>query len=631
MANLAELEAALVNADRAGDAQAASMLASEVRRMRSQLKNADDLKAIATKRGEVSNPIDGMSGISKFLAGIGKSGYDTARGLGQLVGAVSQDDVKASRERDAALMDTGAGLTGNIVGTIGQTLIPGGLLKGAGVVANAAKAPQAAQALSTLGGAALVPKTIGGALGLGAGMGFVQPATSIGERAANTGVGAVATAAFPVGSRIYSGARAAVEPFYDAGQQRILGNALRRAAGDNADDVMRNMRSAQELVPGSAPTAGQAANNAGIAALERTATAIDPTVTSAYQSRMAAQNAARVGALEELSGTGGQRALFAADRGTAANQLYNAAYAAGVDLRRDAATGQFLPKAQRAGRQGEITKLMQTPAMQEAAERAMNLMKNDSNLKGKVLNPAGSVEGLDYTRRALSDMIGNTQGNEQRILMGLRDRLDTTLNTISPKYAEARATFAEMSKPINQMDIAAEISKRSIRPLDSQLMPNAYARSLTDDVAQSATGFGKATLEGTMSPEQMSVLNAIKSDLQRAEFAKNAGRGVGSDSVQKLAYSNILEGAGIPTWLQAFGPAQIGGNLMSRGADAVYGRANRELTSRLANGLLDPQEAARFMEMAAQARNPNMIANTLRGLLTPAGMSAPGLLNAQQQ
>jgi hypothetical protein len=73
-----------------------------------------------------SNPTDGMSGPEKFMAGVGKSAYDTGRGIGQLFGAVDAGDVEASRQRDAALMDTSSGLIGNIAGQAAQMAVPVG-------------------------------------------------------------------------------------------------------------------------------------------------------------------------------------------------------------------------------------------------------------------------------------------------------------------------------------------------------------------------------------------------------------------------------------------------------------------------------------------------------------------------
>lgn len=76
-----------------------------------------------------SDPTEGMSGTGKFLAGMGKSFVDTGRGIGQLFGVTDGGDVSEARRLDAPLMDTGAGLAGNIVGQTAQIAapVPGGL------------------------------------------------------------------------------------------------------------------------------------------------------------------------------------------------------------------------------------------------------------------------------------------------------------------------------------------------------------------------------------------------------------------------------------------------------------------------------------------------------------------------
>jgi hypothetical protein len=98
-------------------------------------------------------------------AGAGKSAVDLARGAGQIVGRVSNEDVQASRELDAPLMASGAGKVGNIAGNIAVTA-PALAIPGANTVIGAA--------------------TVGGVLGA------LQPTTSTAERVTNTAVGAVA-------------------------------------------------------------------------------------------------------------------------------------------------------------------------------------------------------------------------------------------------------------------------------------------------------------------------------------------------------------------------------------------------------------------------------------------------------
>lgn len=553
------------------------------------------------------DPTEGMSGVGKFRAGMGKAMVDTARGLGQFIpGLVSRNDVAESRKRDAALMNTGAGIAGNLVGNV------------APMVAAAPFLPAAA--------------TIRGGAAIGSVMGAIQPSESTGETLSNTALGGVAGAAVPAAVRTYQAARSAAEPFYESGQRAIVGRALNRAAGADAPAVAQRLRDASapftgpsqgpiprtmmgEYVPGSVPTVGQAAGSPGVAALERAAVASNPEMTNALSQTMQAQNAARVNVLDEMAGrTSGARDFFAAARDATANQTYGTARANGV---------QPLTQQQ----QALVSDLMQRPAARDALAQARRLAANEGL---DIADPAGSVAGLDYVRRALADQISNATGNERRILEGLMTRMTGVMDQISPDLRVARETFAGMSRPLNQMDVAQELVQRSVNPLSGNLQPAAYARSLNDTTAARATGYPQATLQGTMEPAQMNALNSILLDVQRANAAQTVGRGVGSDTVQKLAYTNMLDQAGVPTFLRNFAPAQLLGNIGSRGADLAYGRANRELGNRLAEVMLDPEQAAQLMLTSGPA-GQNALALMLRRTGSGLALSTPALANAQKQ
>jgi ABC-type transport system substrate-binding protein len=104
--------------------------------------------------------------------------------------------------------------------------------------------------------------------------------------------------------------------------------------------------------------------------------------------------------------------------------------------------------------------------------------------------------------------------------------------------------------------------------------------------------------EGTLSEGQYKRLEAIAEDIKRASAAETSGRGVGSDTVQKLAYSNMLNLQGIPNALRNFGPASFIGNVAGRVGDVAYSGANKQLKGQLAETLMDPAQAARLMEQA---------------------------------
>jgi hypothetical protein len=108
------------------------------------------------------DPTEGMSGLEKFGAGYGKAAVDLGRGVGQMLGLVSRQDVANSRELDAPLMNTGAGKLGYLGGMIADTL-PTAAIPGA----------------NTITGAGLI----------GAGTGFLAPSASTGETVGNTALG----------------------------------------------------------------------------------------------------------------------------------------------------------------------------------------------------------------------------------------------------------------------------------------------------------------------------------------------------------------------------------------------------------------------------------------------------------
>jgi hypothetical protein len=110
----------------------------------------------------------------------------------------------------------------------------------------------------------------------------------------------------------------------------------------------------------------------------------------------------------------------------------------------------------------------------------------------------------------------------------------------------------------------------------------------------------KVKKEGVISERQVKRLENIKEDLMRADFANNAGRGVGSDTMQKLAYNNMLQEVQLPGLLRRRGLAETAGNIAARVKDVAYGAANQRLTTEMAEALLDPRKAAAMMKLAGK-------------------------------
>ena len=511
----------------------------------------------------MADPTSGMGFLDKFNSGMGKAFTDIGRGASQMVGmGPSAEETQETRRLDAPLMKTGAGMAGNISGNI-AALAPLALVPGANTVAGAG-------ALGSLAGA-------------------VQPTETGGQRLMNMGVGGVlgagvqGVAQYP--NQVYEGAKgllkkpfetahASVEPLYEGGRKNILSRALSEATGPNRQQVTRNLRNAQELVPGSFPTAGEAGGSAGLAAMQRSAAAVDP---ESYATRALQQNEARVASLQDLAGTQGKRGAIEANRDAVASQLYKKARQQGVD--------QQMAQAMKP----QVKNLMQR-APAGVVEKAKELAR----LNGEVMDKGGSLNGMHWMKLAIDDLLSSSKqtgiGKQtERGLVQYKDDLLSVIDELSPAYASARSTYHTMSKPINQMDIAQEIADKSINKLTGQLQPQSYARALSDDTAARATGFNKATLENTMEPSQLAGLDALKRDLARSVSARDLGRGPGSDTTQKLAMTNLLQRSGLP-----MGVLHTPG--VSRVANWLYQNSDDQMRQTLAQTLLNPKETAAMMD-----------------------------------
>jgi len=445
-------------------------------------------------------------------------------------------------------------------------------------------------------------RVAGGALSGGAQAGMINPE--------DAGTGALIGGALPVavkgaygvGKGVTGAAKSLIDPLYEGGREAILGKALRNAAGNQSDDALRSLQNAQELVPGSQPTAGMVANNPGIAALERSAMANNPVATNELALRQAANSEARNSTLEGLIPN---RKIAEQARTDATQALYNQSSTAPVKATMD------------------MTQLLQRPSMQAAVQRASKL----ADEAGEVFDLNNMTgKSAQYIKMALDDMANSAPmtgigGNELRSIQSTRQAYLDELGKQIPEYLEANKQYAELSAPLTQADVLGDIQKKAT-DFRGNFTPAAFARALSDKTAQSATGRANATLESTLNPSQLSVLENIKKDLLNQDYANTAGRGVGSNTVQNLANSNMVESFGIPTALRNSTVGGVVGGVLSRGGDVVYGKANKQLSQELAEALLDPKKAARIMEKASK---PTVEGDKYKLLAKALSRSAPVL------
>ena len=505
-----------------------------------------------------------------------------------LLKMVGPDSIKGQLAEIDKLRESGMKKRGNEgfdwAGLVGS-LVPGGAIA-KGVTG---ALPAAASLAGKMGTGATVGAVTSAAQPLPNG----QDELSI-DKLKQVGSGAVVGGAIPAVVQAAQAVKAAGEPFYQKGREAIIGRTLNTAAGGQQPQAIHALSTAKELVPGSRPTVAQASQNAGLASLERAATSTSPEATVSAQIRGSDQNAARAAALETVAGTpqGMADAVRARKLGTAGLIQQVNQSAAQVDPSRTISLiDNIINKA---------------PGRTQLTAALENVKKSLVDANGA---PRENVSQLyQGARKNVTDLLAAKAGDGSKLneaisreLSVVLKSLDHQINKADPAYGQFLKRYTDLSKPINQMQIGQEVAGKATNATgDVQL--NALVQAMTDKTAQKATGFKRATLAKVLTPDQLGTMNAVKNDLVRAVQARNIAGSAGSDTVKKLAYTNLIDRAGVPTFLREFAPTQMAGNFMARGADAVYGRANNEIASQLAQTLMNPQEAARLMQQVGPSK-----------------------------
>ena len=472
-------------------------------------------------------------------------------------------------------------------GRIGGSVLPAaGMAKGIGMIPSFAKAASLKTATPYLQGAA-----IGGVSGALTPEETRKTGQNLyGEQLKQAGIGAALGAPLALlggaAHTLEKAGKAVIEPFSQGGQNEILGRALRQFAGNDAETAIRNLRAAKELVPGSMPTVGEVAGIPSLAAAQRAAMATSPEATNALANRQMMQGQARTAALQGIAPES-RVAKYADLRERVANDLYENALSVKMNIPVEM--------------EKDVAELIKTPAIKSAMEQAR---VNALNKGYDIANPTGSMRGLHETKMALDDQIArlnvpNASSAEKAKISGLiasKDRLLGFIEEINPAYKKASSVYARLSKPVNQLESIESIAGKSVSPASETIYPARFASELA-----------KIEKEGILSTQQINRLKAVNEDVQRSVFAQNAGRGVGSDTMQKLAYGNMLNQINLPTLLRRHGLSATVGNIAARGSDVGYGRANKELAVKLSEALLDPQKAAALMKLAGKDMKASVV------------------------
>jgi hypothetical protein len=496
--------------------------------------------------------------------------------------------------------------TGRVAGAVAPAM---GMAKGIGVIPSLTKLNPYAQAA-----------------GIGATQGILTPEETgkkdlalLRQQMFNAGTGAVIGAPTPLLGKVanvaYGAGKAALEPFNEAGRNLIIGRALRQFSGNDAEKAIANLRNPQQLVAGVQPTVGEVAGVPSLAAVQR-AVGGNPITTNAFAERKTLNDVARTEALQNIASPT-RLAKYQDLRNRVAEDLYS-------DALKPLNLGKLSPEMT-----DEITGLIKTPAIKKAMDQAK---ENAANRGIEINNPEGSMRGLHETKMALDDQIakikalaeknGGSASAELNSLQTAKSRLLNFMEDVSPEYKTARINYSRLSKPVEQLESIAKLAEKSLSPKDYSVYLGNFSRELE-----------KVKKEGHLSTQQVKRLENLKEDLMRTDFANNAGRGVGSNTMQNLAYNNMLQEVNLPNLLRRRGMAETAGNIAARVKDVAYGGANKQLTSEMAEALLDPRKAAALMKLAGkrplEAQVPTEQSNLAKLLFTQGGVNAVNAIRGQ--
>ena len=456
----------------------------------------------------------------------------------------------------------------------------------AGLVGELAN-PAVIMALSKIPTAVTAAQRILQGAAVGGATGAMSPVTEEGNYALNKGtqigVGTMAGAAIPGAwegaQAVGRGVRNVVQPYLgQAGADAAAGRLANAAAGSHADEIINLLKNPQQLVPGSNPTAGQAAvpaNSAEFSALQKAASERLPSSYYGPKGIEGEQNAARLAAVRTVGQTPKDLADAEAARTAAAKVNYGTAYAQAVKAD---------PK---------LLALSENPYFKEALPDAVRLAEANG------VNPKGQLTHfLHYVKISLDKQLNKTgdaalDTTEKAAVTRLQKDLIGWMGETNPSYEAARAAFAQASKPINQMKIGQYLEDKLIPALSEETKQRAasYANALREapQTIKRATGSPRFDdLSKVMEPGQMQTLTGVQQDLARdATMQGLASKGM---KAAQERIGNVTPEAP-PTGM--FSPILS----VTRGAyNRLTGKASDKIMDDLAILMQNPKQLAKVME-----------------------------------
>jgi hypothetical protein len=593
---------------------------------------------------------------------MGETGKKISRATGGKTAAEilaeTETGIAEKRRLDKPLMATTAGKAGAIAGNVGMSL--------------------AAAPVTGLG--------LGATMATAGAQSALQPTqgeeSALAEGAKSAAISGLTYGAIKTAGAGYQMLKGLVAPFTNAGQAKIAGRALRMFAA-NPEAAAIKMAGAKELVKGSAPTAADVADDAGISTLQKAFQNVSTTAKDAITKREIEQNAARLGALREIAGDETTLAAAALARKAHTQPLLRKVLEsdAPVDV---AKVNTFIDDiiAAHPGRKQLVTALggvkstiqglkpegaigpddliaiardgiASLPARsQKAAVAAVAAaeqgLKTTGTLGGKELQalakyaPKEAVDALDTTwnnpsalysvRQHIGDLI-NAKGptgekiNEAitRELTVVMKQLDRQITKTEPAYSQFLKHYAQASKPIDAMRVTAKLLEKSTSALETKggdvaLRGEAFAKNLR----------GERELIKSATGFKRGTLGAIMTpdDLSTLQAVKaDLARSTAGQGLARTAGSDTAQNLASQNLLAtSVGPTLAKttvGKTLAAPAQLIFSRAEPRVQDQIIKALENPQYAAQLMQQAKTNQGAAKVVAIIRRMAAAGAAAAP--------
>jgi hypothetical protein len=358
------------------------------------------------------------------------------------------------------------------------------------------------------------------------------------------------------------------------------GAAALRAAEGSAPEIINALRN-PEILPGSLPTAGEAAATVNAPRYATLATDLAKVMPKEYLARAGQRKEAL---LRPLSVDETYMPIAEIQRRVASEPLYTAARGAGdvVD------TVPVISKID------DI--LNKNPGNPE-------LVTEMTKLRSSLIDETGAPRvNAQQVSSTLDGLKSELAKKENAFIKDQLNNIKTDLTDAIPGYRQAQETFATKSKPINQAEVATFLKEKLAPAMTEEtgkLKTAAFIKAVEDAPQTLKRTTGQArfqNLNEVLTPDQIKVVGQIKDELARtAKFEEQAAAGRATSRGSDLASQAIADVAGGTKFPGLMSRVATVANVI---IDRLEGRINRRLATEMALEMLDPKASAATLEAA---------------------------------